>query len=305
MTPTNESIGICPCDGSICVNITQLEGGNMNFTVYGREVGQGKGNWHIWNLYNNVPNGSYCFCMDTITPSRKTHGVYHAHTGQRVLTTNTWHNITFDHHNETRIRINVIDMQNVTLLEHGHYTINYWTSIIDISVDPKNHLMAIALFVNGVEVEGSYREMTFAQKQAQKHLAGSIHDEFNASDVLQLRYIGDSTNQFVSANGTWSADNISSYLYITKTGMEEHHPLQYNQTYQWHVVANVYNQDNLSITSPAYWFNTTVDPRDCACSGISGVGGGYGYILVGSAGIVGLIGVIGIIGYLKKRKEEE
>lgn len=63
----------------------------------------------------------------------------------------------------------------------------------------------------------------------------------------------------------------------------------YNTTHYWKVnVSDVTGNYTLA----TYWFVT---------EGIGG--GGYGYILIGSAGIIGILGIIGLLGYLRRRRE--
>ncbi|GAH81053.1 unnamed protein product, partial [marine sediment metagenome] len=115
--PVDKATGVCPCCDAICVDVTASY--NFNMTVYGRE--QGKPYFNIWNAYTNISANEYCFCMDTIQPTIRSHALAHSHTQQAVTTVGLWQNVTFDH-GESK------DMEAdpatgiVTIPSHGHYT---------------------------------------------------------------------------------------------------------------------------------------------------------------------------------------
>jgi len=293
----------CPCCDMMCVTVRNDLGHRMNFTIYGSEDnGNGCGNYHIWQIYTNVTNGTYCYCMDTITPSQKTHAVGHSHSGHTASATDVWQNISYDHGHGIRIGMN--DIYNFTILEHGHYTITYWVSAMSEELNPNQDRLGIRLTNNEVEIDGSYRETVFSFKGADRDIMGQIHDEFEVGDRIRTQFIVDDLDSHVNQTGTWSDDNISYYIYIEKTCMEEFHPLKYNTTYYWYVnvTDTVTGEYNISHN---FQFKTEPDPEDCFCGNVSALIDEECPQLY-KAYIIGLLGLIGLAGlglFKKKRRQ--
>jgi hypothetical protein len=59
--PWNET-DICPCCDAMCVGINNVNGNDMNITFYRNDTQNQT--FYIVNRYINVPNGTYCFCLD-------------------------------------------------------------------------------------------------------------------------------------------------------------------------------------------------------------------------------------------------
>lgn len=60
--PTWNGTGICPCCDAMCVGFNNTNGNNMNITWY-RNDSQFEA-FYVVNELINVPNGTYCFCID-------------------------------------------------------------------------------------------------------------------------------------------------------------------------------------------------------------------------------------------------
>jgi len=58
--PINGSAGVCPCCDAICIDVYNPLGNNMNMTIYGS---YNTTFFKTWNIYQNITNGTYCFCM--------------------------------------------------------------------------------------------------------------------------------------------------------------------------------------------------------------------------------------------------
>ena len=295
--PVDNATGICPCSDAICFDINTTTD-NVNVTVYGRQLGGCC--WHIWNKYTNITYDTYCFCMDAIHPSQRTHAVYRCNTTQTIAIIDTWYTVTWSSGHNIRMSMSD-DMETITFLEHGHYTIKYWTAIKDNDIVTSGDLMAIALHCNDAIMDDSYREITFATKQHQKHLSGNLHDEFDRGDTLQLCYVGDDTDEVIETNGTWADSNLSAYIYIEKTGMEEHHPLMYNTTYEFYVNVTKYNDDTKSTNSSVYNFTTATEK--CASSGSRGLIVSDNWVPI--IGIIGLVGLFGFVFDMRRRNEKK
>jgi len=223
----------CPCCDAICVGVNNELGHPMNITVWGMEDDYGY--YNIWKHYENISNGTYCFCMDSITPTTPPHAFAHSHTAQNVTITNNWFNVTFDHGEAEHIMADPAT-GIVTILLKGHYSAYYWAVVQDYDANPTGHKFAIKVEQNGIdEVDGSYREVTFSKQGYEQHMTGHIHDHFVPGTTLRFKYIGDDTDQAIETDGTWSTDDISFYAYIERIDSEEHFPMQYNQTYYWYV----------------------------------------------------------------------
>ena len=297
--PMNQSTGICPCCDAICFGVGGLYT-NVNVTVYGRE--QGRPYFNIWNEYENITNNTYCFCMDTITPTIRPHAVFHKHTQMNVTVINTWYNVSSFMHGCGKDM--VVNNDNIIIPSHGHYTIDYWAAVRDDDANPTGHKMGIRVTCNDVEIDGSYRELAFTNQGYEKHLTGNVHGEFFEGDIIKFQYIGDDTDQEIATHGTWSDDSICFYGFIRKTGMEEHHPLQYNTTYEWYIYAENYYNNSMNVTSGIYQFTTAEDVADCVDTGT----GETVFITWNTQSAVGLMGLAGLICIpilLKKRKKKE
>ena len=291
--PAWNATNICPCCDGMCVGVRNDLGHNMNVTVYGRQ--KNKEHWHI-------SNGTYCFCLDTIQPSTRAHAVMHSHHGHSALAINNWYNISFDHGDATRVDIS--DLGNFTMLEHGRYAITYWGSAMSKEANPNQDRMAIRVINNGTEIDGSYREIGFSIQGVDRNLAGQIQLELNISDVIGFQYVVDDLDSYINQTGTWSDDNISFYAYIRKTGMEEFHPLQFNTTYYWYV--NITDASTgVGEDSFIYSF-TTADFEDCFCGNLTTAladAGIYQYYKAFVIGLLGLAGLAGLKKYKGRKKE--
>jgi len=223
----------CPCCEAMCVGVNNDLGHPMNVTIWGREDDYGY--YNIWTHYENISNGTYCFCLDSITPSAPAHAIGHSHTQQNVTLVDTWHNITFDHGEAEHINCNPFTgICNIEL--YGHYDVRYWCVVQDEDANPTGHKMAVRILQNGTdEIDGSYREVTFSKQGYEQHIIGFVHEHFVPGTTLRFQYIGDDTDQSIDTDGTWSTDDINFYAEIMRMDNEEHMPLKYNTTYYWYV----------------------------------------------------------------------
>lgn len=57
--PTNGSTGICPCNGSLCITVTQTNGSFMNLSFYSNTTS-------MTYVIRHASNGTYCFCACVI-----------------------------------------------------------------------------------------------------------------------------------------------------------------------------------------------------------------------------------------------
>jgi len=209
---------------------------------------------------------------------------------------NAWHNISFDEeHNDGFFG----DRINATILYSGHYTMRYWCVVQDASPVPTGHKMAIAIFCNGEEIDGSYREGTFATKQVALHLSGEIHDYFPAWSNISYRYVGDDIDETIRTNGTWSFDDINAYATIMK---DDSLIMEYNKTYYWYV--NVTDTvTGASNNSDIFSYTTAQNFTDCFSGNLTVAledAGALDY----KAYIIGLLGLLGLLGYSYKRRRK-
>ena len=291
----------CPCCDAICIEVNNELGHNMNVTIWGRE--DGKRFFAPWNIYNNITNGTYCFCIDAIKPTPAPHALGHSHTMLNVTLINNWLNVTYNHGHAQDHSLEVDPTTGiVTILRHGHYKAQYWLAVQDWSANPTGHLMASRVLVNGTdELEGSYREITFAKQHAELHLISFVEDEFYPGTTLRIQYIGDSTNQKIYTNGTWSSDDISAYSLVERMGSEETFPMKYNYTYYWWV--------NVTDTTTEEYFNSAIfqfktnDFEDCFCGNVTAAFEDLDTSYY-KAFVIGLLGLIGLAGLKKYKKEK-
>ena len=292
--PATGAVGVCPCCDAICIDVTADY--NFNMTVYGRE--QEHLYWSVWNSYTNVSADEYCFCMDAIQPTIRSHAVVHKHVAMPITVINTWYNVSsFDHGTGKDM---VVNSDNIVIPSHGHYTIDYWAAVRDDDANPTGHKMAIRVTCNDAEIDGGYRELAFTNQGYEKHLLGNVHDEFFEDDVIKFQYIGDDTDQEIATHGTWSDDNICYYGYIRKTGTEEHHPLMYNTTYEWYVNVSKFDNSSLYNETDVFSFVTASNLSDC----FSGVSSEVGGVYVDSGGVVGLLGIFGLLSFFMYRRRK-
>ena len=252
----------CPCCDCICITVDNSLGHNMNVTVYGRE--DDYPHYDIFSHYENISNGTYCFCLDTIQPTITPHAVAHSHTAQNVTVIDTWYNVTFDHGDGYHIHADPLT-GIVTILSYGHYSATFWVAVQDSSANPTGQKMAVRVLQNGtMEVDGSYRELEFTKQAKEQHLSSFIHEALWPGTTMQFQYIGDSINQAITTTGTWSTDNVSFYAYIQDVTIEEHHPLRYNETYYWYVnITDTVTGEQTDST--IYQFRTAESPELCPC----------------------------------------
>lgn len=282
----------CPCCDSYCITIDNELGHPMNATVYGSHYPD-IGFYQISDgSFEYVSNGTYCFCMCEYDFP---HIVGHSHTQQNVTAINTWYNISFGH---PHIFGFLGDGTNATILYSGMYTLRYWASVQDASPNPLGNRMAIAIFCNGDEIDGSYREVEFSIQHGELHMAGEIHDYYPAWENISFRYIGDDTDQAIRTNGTWSGDDISVYGAIMK---EDSMVMEYNKTYYWYVnLTDAVTGE--STDSAIFQFRTAESPELCFCGNFSDAFADASCGCSDSAGIIGLIGIVGLIGWFMVRK---
>lgn len=62
ISPPSPNGTICPCCDSMCISVNETEGHPMNLTFYRNDT-QFE-DFYIVNTFNNVHNGTYCFCID-------------------------------------------------------------------------------------------------------------------------------------------------------------------------------------------------------------------------------------------------
>jgi len=290
----------CPCCDAICFGVDNVDGHPMNVTVYGREDGYGY--YDIFTHYENITNGTYCFCFDTIQPTITPHAVAHSHTAQNVTVIDTWYNVTFDHGDAHHIQADPTT-GIVTILSYGHYSATFWVAVQDTSANPTGQKMAVKVLQNGtMEVDGSYRELEFTKQAKEQHLSSFVHKVLWPGTTLQFQFIGDSINQAITTTGTWSTDNISFYAYIQDTTIEEHHPLRYNETYYWYInITDAVTGETSD--SNIFQFRTAENPDYCFCGNFSDE---YSDLLCGcgsnTVGIIGVTGLIGLVGWFMVRK---
>jgi len=282
----------CPCCEAMCVRVTNDLGHPMNVTIYGQEAADCD-YWHIWNSYTNITNGTYCYCMDAICPSQRTHTVVHSHTNHTVAIADTWYNITYDHGHAIRMKI-AADMKSITFLEHGHYTITYWAATQSDEVNPNGDIVAVRIY-NDAELRGSYRELAFSNKGRDRNIVGFVHDEFFVGETIKFQYISDDTDSVIRTSGTFSNDFLCFYAYIVKTGMEEINPLQYNTTYRWYVnITDMVTGE--SEVSSIFQFRTAEHIEDCPCGESDTHRGEIVLFNQGDIGILGFVfGIIALI----------
>jgi len=60
--PPSPNGTICPCCDVMCISVNNTEGHPMNITFYRNDTYFT--DYYIVNQYNNVTNGTYCFCID-------------------------------------------------------------------------------------------------------------------------------------------------------------------------------------------------------------------------------------------------
>jgi len=252
----------CPCCEAMCVGVNNDLGHPMNVTIWGREDDYGY--YNIWTHYENISNGTYCFCMDDITPSAPAHAIGHSHTQQNVTIIDTWYNVTFDHGEAEHINCNpVTGICNIEL--YGHYDVRYWCVVQDEDANPTGHKMAVRILQNGTdEIDGSYREVTFSKQGHEQHIIGFVHEHFVPGTTLRFQYIGDDTDQSIDTDGTWSTDDINFYAEIMRMDNEEHMPLKYNTTYYWYVNITDAETGEYEVTD-TFQFRTPPDPSWCPC----------------------------------------
>ena len=292
----------CPCCDAMCVGVDNDLGHNMNVTVYGRDGDCGCPYWHIWNTYTNITNGTYCYCMDTISPTIQPYIVASNDIVQEAIPIDVWHNVSFKYYNGVGIEIDTTN-DLITILSHGYYTITYWIATIDSSTGDAVHRTAARLTSNDIEIEGSYREESSDIHMRERDLSGFVHGEFFNEDELRLQFIADNGCIRIGYCGHWTDNNTSAYIYIEKTDIEESHPLQYNTTYEWYV--NVTDTvTNESTESAIFQFKTALDPSYCICSREEECCNG-GLDTGISMGIMGgvLGGIVGAMILTKKKKE--
>jgi len=296
--PENNSINICPCADSICVGVGELYDA-ANMTVYGRE--QGASYWNIWNHYENISDGTYCFCMDGITPTIPAHAIGHSHTQQNVTVVDTWHNITFDHGEAEHI--DCTPATGICKVEqYGHYDVEYWCVVQDMDANPTGNKMAIRILQNGTdEVDGSYRESTFSNQGYERHMVGFVHEIFVPDTTLNFQYIGDDTDQSIDTDGTWSTDNINFYAEIMRMDNEEHQPLEFNTTYEWYVNVSEYSDSTNYNISDTYSFTTAPDNTYCSAGTLCRGDVSNNNVM----GIIGIIGVFGLLGFLLNNRRKK
>ena len=151
------------------------------------------GNLTVSGLINNVPPHMFGIATDE----------------QTAVSVDNWYNITFnasigDIENMT---FNGGNNDNLTILYDGHYVIDFEVSLIDSSPSP-NANVAIRVIKNGVEVAGSYREVTTAKQNAVVSLGREFEVIANAGDTLNMQWITSDTDVSVNTLNTYS-DEVS------------------------------------------------------------------------------------------------
>ena len=124
-----------------------------------------------------------------------------------------WYNITMDASHVDAIGFTAADAQNVTVNNTGHYTVIFGAGIKDSAANPAA-TVAIAVFVNNVEVSGSYVEMTTSKQNAESWLEHTTHTEFTDGDKIQLRYISSDTTVTIDQSDTYATQGFSAFGYI-------------------------------------------------------------------------------------------
>lgn len=301
--PEWNSTNVCPCCDAMCAGITNEDGHPMNITFYGHE--EGDNYWYVWNKYTNITNGTYCYCMDTIQPTVKSQGVMHSTANHNVTIVDIWHNITYNYGYVTgdAFKANPATGAGV-ILEHGHYTITYWVVVQDADANPTGHKMAVRIYQNNsFELSGSYREVVFSKQSADRHLMSQVHEELFPGTTIRFQFIGDDTDQAVKTSGTWSTENINFYAHIEKTDMEEHHPLQFNTTYNWYVNVTDTVTGDYEV-SDIFSFTTAENISDCPCGEEAMEGKNIVFIkkdIVWFFLLLAMI-ILGLVAYKKKNK---
>jgi len=151
------------------------------------------------NFYNKMPH------MQGLTTTIHT-----------VAVIDTWYNISFNTSLGFVEDINFTENRTIIITEDGDYSIRFGVSVEDSSPLPNSHV-AIRISVNGVELEGSYKEFDPSKQNSQSWLDLSVYAEgLSTGDELNMQYIGGDTDISVTSHSTYAETPFVAYGFITK-----------------------------------------------------------------------------------------
>jgi len=254
--PANNSNNICPCNGSICFNISNPGGNNMNVTIYYTTAGYAGFYYRINILeFQNISNGTYCICIDNLYPSA--HATGYSTSNVSAAATDTWYNFSFDNFESVNIEGTG---SAVTIPYTGHYNLEYWIATKNDEAAPKGDVIALRMTNNGHEINASYRQVDFINQDEEKYISSRCHDEFDAGDIINFQYIVNDLSCQIVMEGDYTTNDTNAYASIEFIG--ESLGIIYNQNYYWYINVTNYNDAGGNESIPRV-FTTSTNITNC------------------------------------------
>lgn len=171
------------------------------------------GEWGCYDPYNITGNLTVNGLLNNVQPHM--YGI--ATEQQLAVSTGVWYNVTFNN--------SLGDIENMTfnnnndtlyIIFDGHYSITFGVSIIDVAASP-NANVAMRIVVNGLEVPGSYFEVTTTKQNSIQYLEHSTHVYLLSGDVVNMQWVTSSTSASINSLGTYSSGtNGVAYGFIIR-----------------------------------------------------------------------------------------
>ena len=165
-----------------------------------------EGNFSVGGIFNNVPPHMYGIATEQ----------------QTAVSSDTWYNISFNKSigDINKILFDSINNDTLTINYSGHYSIMFGISVIDVSPSP-NAEVAFRITVNGVELEGSYFEITTTKQNAVQFQEHLTHSSLMSGDELNMQWITSDTDVSINNLNTYSnTRGHLAYGYIIRVGGE-------------------------------------------------------------------------------------
>jgi len=290
--PANLSNNICPCNGSICFNITNPGGNNMNVTIYYTTAGYA-GFYYRVNIleFQNISNGTYCICIDNLYPSA--HAVGWSEDNVTASSTNEWHNFTFDN-------FHAVNMEGtgsaVIIPFDGHYFLEYWLVSKNDEAAPKGDVIALRMTNNGHEINASYRQVDFTNQDEERYITSLCHADLDANDIINFQYIVNDLSCQIVMEGDYTTNDTNAFASIEFVG--ESLGILYNTDYYWYINVTNYNDAGGNESTPRV-FTTAENITNCTSVSSNGSTTSTGY---GIVGITGIVGILGWLAYIRRRR---
>jgi len=257
--PANLSNNICPCNGSICFNISNPGGNNMNVTIYYTTAGYA-GFYYRVNIleFQNISNGTYCICIDNLYPSA--HAVGWSEDNVTATSTNEWHNFTFDNFEA----VNIDGTGSAVIIPYtGHYDLSYWLVSKNDEAAPAGDVIALRMINNGHEINASYRQINFQKQDNEQYITSICHDDFDAGDIINFQYIVNDLSCQIVMDGDYTTNDTNAFASIEFIG--ESLGIIYNQNYYWYINVTNYNDAGGNESIPRV-FTTSTNITNCTAA---------------------------------------